>query len=269
MTTPARKQYLRIKADHKEEILLFRMGDFYETFDDDAKLLSKELDIALTSREMGKGQRIPLAGIPYHSLEPYLSKLIKRGHRVAICEQTEDPLEARKRGAKSVVSREVVRIITPGTLTEDDLLEHNLNNYLAAIYCSATECSLAWLDLSTGAFLVQTIDFTNVGTVLSRIEPSEILITENSLASCDLFATSGPWKNLFTFVPAQPCRDGTGMEVLQWEVAATMVAKAAAPGKRVAGHNHKRARAGRRARAGKRVVALEQQSSREYRMKVW
>ena len=81
MTTPARKQYLRIKADHKEEILLFRMGDFYETFDDDAKLLSKELDIALTSREMGKGQRIPLAGIPYHSLEPYLSKLIKSGNR--------------------------------------------------------------------------------------------------------------------------------------------------------------------------------------------
>ena len=113
MTTPARKQYLRIKADHKEDILLFRMGDFYETFDDDAKLLSKELDIALTSREMGKGQRIPLAGIPYHSLEPYLSKLIKRGHRVAICEQTSDPKQS-----KGIVDRDVVRVVTAGTITE-------------------------------------------------------------------------------------------------------------------------------------------------------
>ena len=199
--TPMMAQYLEIKRNNLDYLLFYRMGDFYELFFEDAEKAAAVLDIALTKRGKHLGQDIPMCGVPVNSHQVYLSKLIKSGFKVAICEQTEDPLEARKRGAKSVVSREVVRIITPGTLTEDDLLEHNLNNYLAAIYCSATECSLAWLDLSTGAFLVQTIDVTNVGTVLSRIEPSEILITENSLASCDLFATSGPWKNLFTFVP--------------------------------------------------------------------
>ena len=199
--TPMMAQYLEIKRNNLDYLLFYRMGDFYELFFEDAEKAAAVLDIALTKRGKHLGQDIPMCGVPVNSHQVYLSKLIKSGFKVAICEQTEDPLEARKRGAKSVVSREVVRIITPGTLTEDDLLEHNLNNYLAAIYCSATECSLAWLDLSTGAFLVQTIDFTNVGTVLSRIEPSEILITESSLASCDLFATPGPWKNLFTFVP--------------------------------------------------------------------
>ena len=95
MTTPARRQYLRIKKEHQDEVLLFRMGDFYETFDEDARIISRELEIALTSREMGKGQRVPLAGIPYHSLEPYLARLIKKGFRVAICEQTSDPATSR------------------------------------------------------------------------------------------------------------------------------------------------------------------------------
>ena len=113
MTTPARRQYLRIKKEHQNAVLLFRMGDFYETFDDDARLISRELEIALTSREMAKGQRIPLAGIPYHALEPYLARLIKKGYKVAICEQVSDPATSR-----GLVDREVVRVVTPGTVIE-------------------------------------------------------------------------------------------------------------------------------------------------------
>ena len=111
MTTPVRRQYLGVKREHQDEILLFRMGDFYETFDDDARLLSRELEIALTSREFGKGQRVPLAGIPYHSLETNLARLIKKGYRVAICEQVSDPSTSR-----GIVDREVVRVVTPGTI---------------------------------------------------------------------------------------------------------------------------------------------------------
>ena len=128
MTTPARRQYLRIKKEHEDAILLFRMGDFFETFDEDARILSRELEIALTSREMGRGQRIPLAGIPYHALQPYLAKLIKKGYKVAICEQTSDPAQS-----KGLVDREVVRVVTPGTVVEDALLEGKANNYLASV----------------------------------------------------------------------------------------------------------------------------------------
>ena len=118
MTTPARRQYLRIKKEHQGEILLFRMGDFFETFDDDARIVSRELEIALTSREMGRGQRIPLAGIPYHALDNYLARLVKKGYKVAICEQTSDPATSR-----GLVDREVVRVVTPGTVFEDSLLQ--------------------------------------------------------------------------------------------------------------------------------------------------
>ena len=123
--TPLRRQYLRIKRQYPDVILLFRLGDFYETFDDDARLISRELEIALTSREMGRGQHIPLAGIPYHALEPYLAKLIRKGHRVAICEQTSDPATS-----KGLVERAVVRVVTPGTVIEDSLLEKGVNNFL-------------------------------------------------------------------------------------------------------------------------------------------
>ena len=117
-----------MKREHQDAILLFRMGDFYETFDDDARLLSRELEIALTSREFGKGQRVPLAGVPYHSLESSLARLIKKGYKVAICEQTSDPAKSR-----GIVDREVVRVVTPGTVIEDALLEQKANNYLAAL----------------------------------------------------------------------------------------------------------------------------------------
>ncbi len=199
--TPMMAQYLNIKRNNLDYLLFYRMGDFYELFFEDAEKAAATLDIALTRRGKHLGQDIPMCGVPVNSHQVYLSKLIKNGFKVAICEQTENPLEAKKRGAKAVVNREVVRIITPGTLTEDDLLEKNLNNYLASIYCSPKDCSLAWLDLSTGSFMVQTINLTNISEALSRIDPSEILIAKNTLATCDLFVRSGPWKNLFTLVP--------------------------------------------------------------------
>ena len=128
MTTPVRRQYLRLHQQHPDAILLFRMGDFYETFDEDAKLVARELDIALTSREMGKGERVPLAGVPYHALDGYLARLIKKGYKVAICEQTSDPATSR-----GLVDREVVRVVTPGTVVEPALLEEGANNYLVSV----------------------------------------------------------------------------------------------------------------------------------------
>ena len=125
--TPIRRQYLKIKGDHPDAILFFRMGDFYETFDDDAVLAAKELEITLTSRSMGKGLRVPLAGVPVHSLDNYLSRLIKKGHKVAICEQISDPATS-----KGLVDRDVVRVVTPGTVLESALLDKNTNNYRMA-----------------------------------------------------------------------------------------------------------------------------------------
>ena len=125
--TPVRQQYLKIKQEHPDAILLFRMGDFYETFDEDARVASRELEIVLTSREMGKGQRVPLAGIPYHALDGYLARLVKKGYKVAICEQIGDT------SANGLVERQVVRVVTPGTLTEPSLLDQSANNYLAAV----------------------------------------------------------------------------------------------------------------------------------------
>ena len=135
MTTPARRQYLRIKSEHQDAILLFRMGDFYETFDDDARVISRELEIALTSREFGAGSRIPLAGIPYHALDSYLARLIRQGYKVAICEQTSDPAKSR-----GLVDRAVVRIVTPGTIVEESLLDGKSNNYLAAAVLDGDSC---------------------------------------------------------------------------------------------------------------------------------
>ena len=127
MTTPIRRQYLSIKAEHNDALLLFRMGDFYETFDNDAEVISKDLDIALTSREMGKDNRVPLAGIPYHALDSYLAKLINKGHKIAICEQISD---AETSSVKGLMDREVVRVITPGTIIEPSILNDKKNNYI-------------------------------------------------------------------------------------------------------------------------------------------
>ena len=174
MTTPARRQYLRIKKEHSGEILLFRMGDFYETFDDDARIISRELEIALTSREMGKGQRIPLAGIPYHALEPYLARLIKKGYKVAICEQVSDPATSR-----GLVDREVVRVVTPGTVVEESLLEHKANNYLASVVLNEEAVGLAYVDITTSEFATSQFPLTHLTVELSRLSPSEVLVPED------------------------------------------------------------------------------------------
>ena len=173
MTTPARRQYLRIKKEHRGEILLFRMGDFFETFDDDARIVSRELEIALTSREMGRGQRIPLAGIPYHALDNYLVRLVKKGYKVAICEQTSDPATSR-----GLVDREVVRVVTPGTVFEDSLLQQKANNYLASVVVEGDEAGLAYVDISTGEFATTQLGLPQVAVEIARLAPSELLVQE-------------------------------------------------------------------------------------------
>src|SRR3990172_5794998 len=142
--TPIRQQYLRIKKQYPQAIVLFRLGDFYETFDEDARIASRELEIVLTSREMGKGNKIPLAGIPYHALDSYLAKLINRGYKVAIVEQMTKPGEV-----KGLVQREVIRLVTPGTVVEPNLLNSKSNNYLVSVVMGAGEIGLAFIDITT------------------------------------------------------------------------------------------------------------------------
>ena len=152
------KQYFSIKQDYKDCLLFYRMGDFYELFFDDAKEAAAILDIALTKRGKHLGDEIPMCGVPAHSHETYLNKLIKSGYRVAICEQTEDPKKTKLRGHKAIVKRDVTRIITPGTITEDSLLSPRKNNYLMAIGESEQKKAIAWIDISTGQFYSQSIE---------------------------------------------------------------------------------------------------------------
>ncbi len=178
--TPFRRQYLQLKRQFTDALLLFRMGDFYETFDEDAKILSAELDIVLTGRDIGKGgQRIPMAGVPYHSLDAHLAKLVKKGYRVAICEQIGDP-----RASKGLVEREVTRVITPGTVVEPTMLDEKRNNYLIAIVpewrrngqeLEAPSFGLAQIDVTTGEFGVTEIRHDQngiLGRELERQQPS-------------------------------------------------------------------------------------------------
>ena len=184
-TTPVMAQYLGVKAAHPDALLFYRMGDFYELFFDDAKAASGALDIALTKRGKHAGDDIPMCGVPVHSHEVYLSRLIRAGFKVAVCEQMEDPAEAKKRGSKSVVRRDVVRLITPGTLTEDALLDARAHNYLAALAQvraeSADHLGLAWLDISTGDFQVQLITRATVAAAIARLDPSELLLPDKFL----------------------------------------------------------------------------------------
>ncbi len=177
-SSPMMQQYNRIKNDYKDSILFFRMGDFYETFYDDAKLVSKELDIALTSRNKGAEKKIPLAGIPYHALEPYLAKLIRKGYKVAICEQVEDP-----KVAKGIVKREVVRLVTPGTVLESGMLDERNNNYLMVISKENEVFGLAFVDVSTGEFLTTQLEGENLNSKLTteiiRFKPAECILPKN------------------------------------------------------------------------------------------
>ena len=179
--TPMMAQYLEIKSQYPDALLFYRMGDFYELFFDDAITAAKVLDIALTKRGKHNDTDIPMCGVPHHSSENYLLTLIKSGHKVAVCEQLESPAEAKKRGYKSVVKRDVVRLVTPGTLTEDSLLKARSHNFLAAYSIVRGEHSLAWVDISTGLMSVLSLNkVEDFVAELFRLTPSEVLIIENT-----------------------------------------------------------------------------------------
>src|SRR5471032_639630 len=173
--TPMMAQYLETKAAHAEYLLFYRMGDFYEMFFEDAVRAAEALDIALTKRGKHLGDDIAMCGVPVHAAEAYLEKLIRKGFRVAVCEQMEDPAEAKKRGAKSVVRRAVIRLVTPGTLTEDSLLEARSSNILAALGRSGSEFALASADMSTGAFSVAALGIGDIAAEVARVSPREVL----------------------------------------------------------------------------------------------
>ena len=177
MTTPAMQQYKRLKAEYPDAILFFRMGDFYEMFYDDARTASKVLGLALTSRSKGEGA-VPMAGVPYHALDTYLAKMIRAGYRVAICDQIEDPALA-----KGLIKRDITRLVTPGTLTDDALLEDKENNYLAAVHLAGPQAGLAWVDLSTGAFFARDLARTALLDELTRLRPRECLMAEGASES--------------------------------------------------------------------------------------
>jgi DNA mismatch repair protein MutS len=169
--TPLRRQYLKIKQRYPQTIVFFRLGDFYETFDDDAKITSRELEITLTSREMGKGQRVPMAGIPYHALDNYLARLIGSGYKVAICEQMTPP-------GKGLVERDVIRVVTPGTVVEPGLLADKSNNYLASLVIEGAEAGICYVDITTGEFATAQFPAGQVSDELERLHPAELLLPE-------------------------------------------------------------------------------------------
>lgn len=172
--TPLRQQYLRIKRKYPEAIVFFRLGDFYETFDEDARIASRELEIVLTAREMGKGQRVPMAGIPCHALDNYLARLINKGHKVAICEQLSEPK------AQGLVERDVVRVVTPGTVVEPGLLEGKANNYLVAVVSDGEQVGIAYVDITTSEFQTTWLSRERAPAELERLRPSEVLAPRGS-----------------------------------------------------------------------------------------
>ncbi|MFO8125534.1 DNA mismatch repair protein MutS, partial [Yoonia sp.] len=181
-TTPMMAQYLEIKAAHPDALLFYRMGDFYEMFFDDAVAAAEALDIALTKRGKHDDHDIPMCGVPHHAAEGYFLTLIRKGFRVAVCEQMESPAEAKKRGYKAVVKREVVRLVTPGTLTEDSLLDARRHNFLAAFHVVRDEGALAWVDISTGAFHVMPCGGAKLGPELARLTPREVIVVDGNEA---------------------------------------------------------------------------------------
>ncbi|MAN47403.1 MAG: DNA mismatch repair protein MutS, partial [Hyphomonas sp.] len=184
--TPMMAQFFEIKAVNPGYLLFYRMGDFYELFFEDAEIASAALGIVLTKRGKHLGEDIQMCGVPIHAANDYLNKLIRLGHRVAICEQMEDPAEAKKRGSKSVVRRDVVRLVTPGTLTEDDHLDARSANYLAALAMvrhGETDFALAWADISTGETFVSDLAADQLGDEMARIAPAELLLTDATRAA--------------------------------------------------------------------------------------
>ncbi|WP_068311303.1 DNA mismatch repair protein MutS [Polycladidibacter hongkongensis] len=194
--TPMMAQFIEIKTANPDSLLFYRMGDFYELFFEDAEIASRSLGITLTKRGKHNGEDIPMCGVPVHAADDYLQKLIAAGHRVAVCEQTEDPAEAKKRGSKAVVRRDVVRLVTPGTLTEERLLDARRHNFLLSVarlkagsLSQNQTYGLAWVDMSTGAFRTAESDDVALAADLARIEPSEIVIADGLLQETEIRAT--------------------------------------------------------------------------------
>jgi DNA mismatch repair protein MutS len=196
--TPMMEQYLEIKAANPGLLLFYRMGDFYELFFEDAEIASRALGIMLTKRGKHQGADIPMCGVPVERSDDYLHRLIAQGHRVAVCEQMEDPAAARARGNKSVVRRDVVRLVTPGTLTEDTLLDARSNNYLLAMArlrgsAGADRLGLAWIDISTSEFIVTECAGSELAATLSRINPNEIIVADALYNDTDIGSTLREW----------------------------------------------------------------------------
>jgi DNA mismatch repair protein MutS len=217
--TPMMAQYFEIKAVNPGYLLFYRMGDFYELFFEDAEIASAALGIVLTKRGKHLGEDIGMCGVPIHAANDYLNKLIRLGHRVAICEQMEDPAEAKKRGSKSVVRRDVVRLVTPGTLTEDDHLDARSANYLASLSMvrhGETDFALAWADISTGETFVSDLQAEQLGDELARIAPAELLLTDAARAALverHLFAPA--WASIATAIKPELADSERAMPVLR------------------------------------------------------
>lgn len=204
--TPMLAQYMALKKEHADCLLFFRLGDFYELFFEDAQKASKVLNITLTRRGKSGGDDIPMCGVPFHAAENYLARLIRQGFKVAICEQLESPEEAKKNaklmGGKPIVKRDVVRIITPGTLTEETLLDPHHHNYLAALVVLKEKAACASVDVSTGDFFLESLEIGDIASTLTRMGPSEILIAENILQKQDIESSLRNFKKNLTFLPS-------------------------------------------------------------------
>ncbi|ODS02018.1 DNA mismatch repair protein MutS [Methyloceanibacter superfactus] len=190
--TPMIAQYLEIKSANADSLLFYRMGDFYEMFFDDAAVASRALGIALTKRGKHGGEDIPMCGVPVHAADDYLQRLIAQGFRVAVCEQTEDPADAKKRGPKSVVRRDVVRLVTPGTLTEESLLDARAHNFLTALFRAPAKenaepsCALASIDISTGELIAASVRLSDLPGELARIKPGEVLVGDDMAGDAEI-----------------------------------------------------------------------------------
>ncbi|MCC3862364.1 DNA mismatch repair protein MutS [Pseudemcibacter aquimaris] len=197
-TTPMMAQFLEIKEKHQEYLLFYRMGDFYELFFQDAVTAAAALDITLTKRGKHNDEDIPMCGVPVHAAENYLSRLIGKGFKVAVCEQMEDPAEAKKRGSKSVVRRDVVRLVTPGTITEENLLDARAHNYLAALSLAKGNYALSWLDITTGDFYVCKMEAANLDAELARLQAGELIASFGVLDKGELVDVLDDWQHIIS-----------------------------------------------------------------------
>ena len=192
--SPMMKQYFQIKEENKDSILFFRLGDFYEMFYDDAKLASKELELTLTGRDCGQEERAPMCGVPFHSAESYIARLVSKGYKVAICEQTEDP-----KAAKGLVKRDIIRVITPGTVMESSMLDESENNYICSMYADKSYVGIVFCDISTGQLFVSRFksdhSFSQLKDQITAYSPKELLIcgklAQNKVLHLFLFGDDG------------------------------------------------------------------------------